>query len=891
MKFQTVSFFLPLFSISTLFLTGSEGVLQHKKLKQLKDTSDIIPGRYIVEFNTENKVKTFSKLLLDIFDKDIQLGEEYNNPIFNGLSFLLKDPSSSSASASSYDSKLSSLFDQDDIKSVYPVVHIKRPEVTYSFVNPNTNGNNTETFSPHHLTQVDCVHKELKNTGKGIVIGIIDSGVDYNHEALGGGFGKGYKVAYGEDLVGDAYGSLSPLPVYIPGTPPLDKCGKATGANGHGTHVAGIIAGKSANFTGVAPDATLGMWRVFGCTGGSASDVIIKAMLKAFEAGCDIISLSLGSSNAWTESVYSDIVTRISSQGVPVIIAAGNEGSTGAMSVGSPSVSHGALSIASFDSEKRSAAVFQATGSIKSDFEYLSTTDDIPKEGTLVIGDKNVGSGQDACSASTVTSDIKGNFAIIQRGACTFEEKATILSDAGAIGAIVYNNAGDDVFGMSAPNSKIPLIGIGQSNGQALVDAIKKGKVSVTFDGKSIIQTIPSAKTVSSFSSVGASYELDLRPNVGGIGGFVYSTLPSYLGSYGFMSGTSMATPYVSGSVALYLKSLEKEKKPSTQFIYEQFQHYSYKAPSVNGQKNIDSPLRQGAGLVQVYDIITQKVHVSPSQISFNDTASSTQYKTHTLKITNHGAETVSYQVLNSVTLSVKPYDLKKSGYTYTEPISYSTDAAKLRISKKTIKVAPGKTINVKVTVIPPKTNPKEHIMYGGYVQFKSSNKKVALDLTVPYFGVVGRQKDLPIFDDFSGFPFLSDKEDGSTKYEKNDTLVLRRLTGSAYFFTRFVSPTAHFVRELVDVKTGKVIGEPLPSGTYIARHTLTPGNQYIAEKWSGTYRPTSIPLLNLLPTGIPVRSGTYKIRFKALRIFGDSKKPEDYHIWESPNIQVKGLL
>ena len=67
----------------------------------------------------------------------------------------------------------------------------------------------------------------LTATGKGVKVGVIDTGVDYLHEALGGGFGPGFKVAGGYDFVNNK-------------PDPLDD-------NGHGTHVAGIIAGNSAS--------------------------------------------------------------------------------------------------------------------------------------------------------------------------------------------------------------------------------------------------------------------------------------------------------------------------------------------------------------------------------------------------------------------------------------------------------------------------------------------------------------------------------------------------------------------------------------------------------------------------------------------------------------------
>jgi subtilisin family serine protease len=66
--------------------------------------------------------------------------------------------------------------------------------------------------------------------------------------------------------------------------------------------------------------------------------------------------------------------------------------------------------------------------------------------------------------------------------------------------------------------------------------------------------------TVSGFSSQGPTNELQLKPEIVGVGGNVFSTLPNYLKSYGFRSGTSMAAPFVSGQIALLLE--KKRLKP-----------------------------------------------------------------------------------------------------------------------------------------------------------------------------------------------------------------------------------------------------------------------------------------------------------------------------------------
>ncbi|KAI8331696.1 peptidase S8/S53 domain-containing protein [Chlamydoabsidia padenii] len=876
---------IPLFALATLFLQGStDALLSHRKFKAYP-SSDVVTGRYIVEFTHQDATKSFAQSLSDTFDNDVKIQEQYTHDVFAGLSFNLNDPEPSAVTASSYDNKLQTLFDHDQVAAVYPIRIIKRPELTVTPVRKDEV--NPEPILPHHLTQVDRVHKELKNTGKGIVVGILDTGIDYYHPALGGGFGKGYKVRYGEDLVGDKYNANNPNPIIKPGPTPLDNCGAGSGASGHGTHVSGIIAGKTANFTGAAPDATLGMWRVFGCQGTVGNDIIIKGLLKAYDAGSDVISISIGDNSGWSEGADTIVASRLAKKGVIVVIAAGNAGSSGAFTVGSPSTGAGVISVASFDNDKTLANKFKASGLseliVAYSLPFFSIAFDASEAGTyksadLVPGSKTIGGTDDACDASNVPASVKGNYALVKRGTCTFVIKAANLAKAGAIGAVVYDNAGGGAFTPSAPDSAVTVFGIGQQDGETLVAATKKGKVTLTFDGKLYPVPIPTGKTVSSFSSVGASYELDLRPNIGAPGGQIYSTLPRYLGSWGFMSGTSMATPYVSGSIALYLKSKGKNVKSS--FVMEQFQNHAFQAPVVNGAKGIDSPLRQGAGLIQVYDTIQQNLHISPGQFSFNDTSSS-QHKTQTFTITNHGHSTVQYQIINNASLSIAPYDLAKSGYTYTQPISYTTAAANLRFSKKSIKVAPGKSIKVKVSVIPPKTNPKDHIMYGGFIQLKSSNKKNGLDLSIPYFGVVGRQKDLPIFD--KDFPYLA--SDSAGAHDLNSTVTFKQNAVEVYVITRYITPSALTQVDLVDLKTKKVIGKAVVDQTYIARNTLNPGEQAQSIYWDGTFFPNhSKPNSK----AVPVPTGTFQLVVKTLRLFGNPKSAKDFEVWKSNTIKVE---
>lgn len=198
-----------------------------------------------------------------------------------------------------------------------------------------------DIFSPHVMTQVDKL-RAAGITGKGIKIGIVDTGVDYKHPALGGCFGEGCLVAYGRDFVGDNL-DKGPLMVPEPDDDPWDYC------NGHGTHIAGIIAAQPnpLGFTGVAPGVTLGAYRVSSCSGIVHSDIYVAGFNQAFEDGSDIITTSTQFKSKWSEDSVAVVCQRINDAGVPCIAPMGNDGLDGLFSTGSPAVGHGVAAIAS----------------------------------------------------------------------------------------------------------------------------------------------------------------------------------------------------------------------------------------------------------------------------------------------------------------------------------------------------------------------------------------------------------------------------------------------------------------------------------------------------------------------------------------------------------------
>ncbi|ENH68331.1 Thermophilic serine proteinase [Fusarium oxysporum f. sp. cubense race 1] len=141
----------------------------------------------------------------------------------------------------------------EGVVNVWQAHKVAMPKVENSESGPSSSIRN---YSIHHWTGVDKLHA-AGIRGKGSTVAIIDTGIDYTHKALGGCFGPGCKVKGGYDLVGADWETHNERKhPKQPDNDPMDY-------QGHGTHVAGIIAAKNEWLTGVAPEAELLIYKVF----------------------------------------------------------------------------------------------------------------------------------------------------------------------------------------------------------------------------------------------------------------------------------------------------------------------------------------------------------------------------------------------------------------------------------------------------------------------------------------------------------------------------------------------------------------------------------------------------------------------------------------------------
>jgi subtilisin family serine protease/Tfp pilus assembly protein PilW len=184
------------------------------------------------------------------------------------------------------------------------------------------------------LIRAPQAREKYGTRGRGVVVAIIDTGIDYRHWALGKGFGPGFKVAGGYDFASDD-------------NDPIDDYG-------HGTHVAGIVAGTTAPVLGVAPDATLLAYKVLDKEGSGNLSDIIAGVERAIDPNndgdpsdhADVVNMSLGGPLEWDDPLVRAVERGIAA-GAVFALSAGNRGRVG--TIGSPAAAPAALTVGATD--------------------------------------------------------------------------------------------------------------------------------------------------------------------------------------------------------------------------------------------------------------------------------------------------------------------------------------------------------------------------------------------------------------------------------------------------------------------------------------------------------------------------------------------------------------
>lgn len=480
-------------------------------------------------------------------------------------------------------------------------------------------------------------------SGQKIKVGVLDTGVDYTHKMLGGaGEAAAYEavnpdeanasfpnkvVVGGIDLVGTEYDSASEIfekNIPHPDLNPIDEAG-------HGTHVAGTIAGARINdqsYSGVAPEAEIYAIKVFGADGSTNDNVVIAGFEYAIDPNNDgdlsdqlqVLNLSLGSSYGTSQVLYTEAIKNTTDAGTLVVASAGNSGHENYI-VGSPSVSDDALSVAASRDNSYHIWHFDAAAfATPTQGEVITQIAESPIakplaaltefKGKLVyvgLADKDF--------SDDIKLQLAGNVALIDRGGVTFFEKMNRAAAAGASAIVVANNRPGDPFGMGGgaqDEVTVPAVMINQATGDILKTELTKGDVIVDLKTSHKIAKPELIDTLTDFTSKGPrSYDSFLKPEISAPGEDIVSAAMSKGQETVAMSGTSMAAPHMSGVMALLVQRFPDLKPRELKALVMQT------SQSISDE-NKDQYLlsEQGAGRVNVMAAAGAKAFALPESFS-----------------------------------------------------------------------------------------------------------------------------------------------------------------------------------------------------------------------------------------------------------------------------------
>ncbi|MDO5754885.1 MAG: cell wall-binding repeat-containing protein [Tissierellia bacterium] len=433
---------------------------------------------------------------------------------------------------------------------------------------------------------------DLGYKGDGMLVAVIDTGVDPNHKDWNVDKMKTLdRNKYDQDkmnqiLETDGYGFKSENHVrgkwfndkVVFGYNYADKNNKIvdTSADGqHGQHVAGTIAAfgkEKGGINGVAPHAQILAMKVFSDDKDASivfEHVYLEALEDAILLGADAMNMSLGGPAAFyveEESPISEqVFQKARDHGMVCVVAASNDRNNtyGAdynnlaehpdvSALGSPANMPNSFAAAAIENSYLKAKAVEYND------ESLFALSPFPDKGVVDKKIEYVSFGE---PDDFLGSDVNSKIALIDRGKISFNEKYQNAIENGADGVIIVDNVEDAVIPIAMGGVELidsyPAVSINYADGQKLKAALAKNSdllVSIPVEEK--LTENPVGNEVSTFSSWGPTFDLRMKPDLAAPGGNINSLQND--NTYGNMSGTSMAAPHIAGGSAVVLQALRE---------------------------------------------------------------------------------------------------------------------------------------------------------------------------------------------------------------------------------------------------------------------------------------------------------------------------------------------
>ncbi|MFI6875712.1 S8 family serine peptidase [Streptomyces sp. NPDC050400] len=473
--------------------------------------------------------------------KSPRLGRTYTHS-FDGVSVTLPGD------------RVADLLDHDEVLAVWPDAEVK------ALADPDSPTADASTARSDD-DGVTRLHAE-GITGKGIKVGIIDTGIDYHHPDLAAAYAGGY------DFVDDDNDPMETTYADWKASGQAEKNQGSTYYTEHGTHVAGIVAGRGATDKeraahGVAPDASVYAYRALGPYGSGSTSDIMAAMDRAAADGMDVVNMSLGAAYNDPLSPQSVAADNLVLAGVTTVIAAGNSG-PGTGTLGTPGAAALPLTVGAAQQPITLPSYTLFLGGTKAEGRLLAQPDDNGEalrqlaDGSYPLTD--VGTGT---AAGYTGKNVTGDAVLIHRGGITLDEKVRRAKTNGAAAVLLVNDKADEGH---IPNyigespAYVPAFSVTTADGAELAAEGADARLTVTAAGSFTLGN----GSLADFSSRGPVYgTAAIKPEVTAPGVSVLSSVPldavapgtdDYSRAYARLSGTSMAAPYVAGTAALLVQ-------------------------------------------------------------------------------------------------------------------------------------------------------------------------------------------------------------------------------------------------------------------------------------------------------------------------------------------------
>ncbi|HHT7734359.1 TPA: S8 family serine peptidase [Streptococcus suis] len=706
------------------------------------EPEEVTRGRYILQFSDENR-----NLVLDKLKKidGVKIVHEYKE-VLTGASVEVGKESLSDVKA------ITELTSLEESRRIRPTLHTAK-----------------------QLVGALKASSKYQTDGRGMVIAVIDSGLDIKHKDMRLDEGVVPKI---KEITPSTTGTYT-LKVphgynYVSGNDNLyDDTHEP-----HGMHIAGTLAGNATDeevaskqgIDGIAPNAQLLVYKIFSNDPknykAETEDAAYAAIEDAIKHGADVISLSVGYYDSGLPgNAYYTIAKRAAEKGIIITAAIGNAGASSSDTSFDLHTNNalGAVDTATTVGVAATPAVI-GVGSARNthlvqrefmlngqSFGYYPIGYTTLTEGKYEFVDAGNGRWEEVQGL-----DLAGKVAIIKKDKFDLKDAVRNLKFKDVAGIIVINTDQgwnkdyykthqllvDDKTLLSY--SSIWGISLSGEDGRRLLEVANQsqGNTGLVLKPTIGMKKLIEVPTVSGFSSWGPTVNLELKPEIVAPGEDVYATLND--NRYGSMSGTSMASPIVAGASALLLPRIRQMTPPEgmTRMDLLRIILMNTATPLIDvldssGHALENSPRQQGAGLLQIDRAFETDVILHQrlkGGVELKEIGRETEFE---VTLENLGNQQRNFAISAGKVLTSQdvPVDrIGRSGKVVKEIHATEIKGSSLHLSEQSIQLGPKekKTIRLRLDAGEAKDQFAE-----GYIYFKSLTEGQS-DISIPYFGFVG---------------------------------------------------------------------------------------------------------------------------------------------------------